>query len=176
VWDEIQATVYAPDKRRVDGERLCICNAAPPLPDGEPDWDFDGLGITGQIRDYGEALHRYRPRIILTFGQRAFEFARRAIGLPSNKPKHWTCKNLGEEFRKRIDDFDPNEPNLFPLLHATIARGHWQQAHDDFTKTKGENYFKFAGGALGDLLKRHWDKCDVWVKISAPSDARTSNN
>jgi hypothetical protein len=160
VWDEIQATVYP---RRVDGKRLYICNAAVNV-NAKPDWNFDGTGLKDRIGAYREALSTYRPCMVLAFGQRAFEFARRASGEDlMHNPTYWDCRKLGDEFRKRVDSFDPCKVNVFPLLHAVIARGHWWQAHDYFTNVEGGNYFECAGRALGILVKRHLEKCDIWA-------------
>jgi hypothetical protein len=164
VLNEIKATVYFPDRRRVNEDRLCICNAATNKHDGDPDWNFDRSGITDRIHAYGEEVSRYKPSIVLVFGRRAFEFARWAFGeTPRDKPIWWNCEKLGNEFRKRIDNFDPAETNLCPLLHASIARGRFLEAHNLFTNEKGGNYFKFVGCALGELLKHYSGECDVWI-------------
>ena len=163
VWDAIQATVYLPDKRRVSGSRLCICNAAPTQANGKPDWDFDGVGIQAQIDAYATLLEQYRPTIVLAFGRRAFEFGRRAIHeAPQREAYSWTCKELGEKFRTRIADFDTSKTNLFPLLHLVIARGHWDAAHHLFTGDSDGDYFLATGSALGFLIKTQLAGYDIW--------------
>jgi hypothetical protein len=65
--------------------------------------------------------------------------------------------DLGEAFRNAVEKFDPDRMNLFPLLHISIARGRFLQAHDYFTRIKGGNYFDFVSRQLADRLIAHRD-------------------
>jgi hypothetical protein len=164
VLDRIQETLYTPNKLRLDGTRLYVSNAVERQATGEPDWNFKGAALLGQIATYGGLLHENQPLMVLAFGRRAYAFARLALGHMENcRPTDWTTKTLGEEFRQRVIYFDRSRINLFPMLHASIARRYWWKSHREFTGNDDGNYFEFTGMALGNLLKEHAAELDIWV-------------
>ncbi|HHY74157.1 MAG TPA: hypothetical protein GX497_13235 [Bacillus bacterium] len=95
----------------------------------------------------------------LTFGKYAFEFVRRALNEESKNLQSWNIYKLGEEFIKRCQGFNPEKVNILPLLHASICRGRFLEAHNYFCKainnvmnTNEENYFIATGKQISDLL------------------------
>ena len=164
IWNEIQEAVYLPDKRRVDSDRLCIMNAVKTEADCEPDWDFCSTRMQDRIALFGRKVAHSEPCLILTFGRRAFCFALLARGMkPQHRPGAWTCDLLGREFRNAIANFAMTKTNVIPLLHASIARGKWIEAHEGFTGQSNGNYFEFTGRQLGSLLKEHARNLAIWV-------------
>lgn len=164
IWNEIQEVVYLPNKRRVDGNRLCIMNAVKTEVGYEPDWDFGGERMQKRMASFEKDTALFEPRLILTFGRRAFCFALLSRGFkPQHRPSAWTCSSLGKAFRDAIASFDAGKTNVVPLLHASIARGKWDEAHRGFTGHPKGNYFEFSGRQIGDLLKKYGDLLDIWV-------------
>ena len=76
---------------------------------------------------------------------------------------YWTTRRLGAEFSRSVKDFSPREVNVFPLLHASIARGHFLKSHEHFTGERNGNYFDLVGWQIGSLLLKHKDILSVWV-------------
>lgn len=159
ILDGVQDGLYRACGRRIETRGLYIRNAvtaADSKPGGAEElWDE---GVYGQVVELRNLLEAKTPPIVLTFGAFSFEFARRAIGLePAWRYGHWGTDELGKAFRAAIKQFDPDRINVFPLLHITIARGRFLQAHEYFTRIKGGNYFEFVSHQLADRLRAHWD-------------------
>jgi len=128
VWDEIQRTVYNPDKLRVDDRRVCIANAAESSADGSPDWDFSKDSFKARVAAYGLLLNKYRPPIVCALGRRAYAFALLAKGIAQPcKPDAWSCKTLGDAFRSSIATFDAGEVNLFAFSMQQSHEGNGER-------------------------------------------------
>ena len=105
----------------------------------------------------------HAPAFVFTFGAFAFEFARRSLERgPGRRFSYWTTLNLAAEFRQKVEEFDPGAVNVFPLLHVSIARGHFLKSHENFTRESNGNYFDFVGREIGILLLRHKDALNIW--------------
>jgi hypothetical protein len=124
--------------------------------------------VNREVEKYASLVSAYHPRLILTFGQFAFEFARRA-GLVADENaalvlyEGWGCKELGEAFRRSIDKFNPGQQNCIPLLHAVVARK-LRQAQDDFCGDSQGNYFECAGNRIADKLLEYRDQLNIWIE------------
>lgn len=117
-----------------------------------------------ETADFAKLLGQYKPPLVFTFGAFAFEFARRSLGRESRKSvRYWTTAKMGAEFRQSVIDFNPREVNVFPLLHRSIAGGHFLKSHKDFTGVSNGNYFDSVGREIGILLLKHKDRLNVWV-------------
>ena len=104
----------------------------------------------------GSLLQAQRPRLLLSFGAFAFEFARRSRReSPPRACRHWSTKKLGQEFSKRIGEFDPDTCNLIPLLHVSIARGQFLSSHRYFTGKAEGNYFDYVAEQIANCVSRH---------------------
>jgi len=165
VLDVVQDTVYRSCRERVDTAPLYIRNAVEDRDDKPApslvDW---GPPVIHEIHDLDKALRQRRPSILLSFGAFSFEFARRSMGEePIRRYSQWTTKRLGEEFGARIRRFDPDRINLLPLLHATIARGRFIQAHEHFCEQEDADYFQFVGNHIADKLLEHRDALHIWI-------------
>ncbi|MDE2843243.1 MAG: hypothetical protein OXN21_07670, partial [Chloroflexota bacterium] len=107
----------------------------------------------------------YTPTLVFTFGAFAFEFARRSLERePGRSFGYWTTARLGEEFRQAVEEFNPRALNVFPLLHVTIARGHFLKSHENFTREPDGNYFDFVAREIGTLLLECKDALEIWLE------------
>ncbi|MCE2485278.1 MAG: hypothetical protein J4F42_07175 [Desulfurellaceae bacterium] len=156
ILDGIQEQVFLADRRRVRTDRLYVRNAVQ-----DPE-EKDG-NIEKETSDFGDLLTRHNPKIVFTFGSFAFEFARQSVGENPKNYRHWNTKKLGDQFRQRTRDFDPEKTNIFPLLHVSIARRWFLKSHDYFTGAEGGNYFDYVAEEISSLLLQHKDKLSIWI-------------
>ncbi len=61
--------------------------------------------------------------------------------------------------------------NFLPLLHITISRGKFLQAHEYFTRIKGGNYFEFVSDQTGRAINGSPEK----PKVRAVVDPENRN-
>jgi hypothetical protein len=118
-----------------------------------------------EIDIFRDLIKKHNPKMILSFGAFAFEFARRVLNRePKRNFGYWGAMRLGEEFRHRITDFDPATINALPLLHRSVAGGKFIQSHNYYCLQDGENYFDYVGIQIGDKLLKHQNVMNIWVK------------
>lgn len=169
VLEYMQGTLYKQKKRRFDTERLYIRNAVT-----DPDEKPEGVRLNWpqELRDktnsLGISLSCFNPKVVLTFGAFAFEFARRACSEEPLLPySHCTTAQLGNEFKKRIASYDALKPNILPLLHVSISRGRFLESHRYFVGGEGKeppNYFEYVGGKLAELFLQRLALEPIWVE------------
>ncbi len=164
IVDGIQDRLFRRIRQRVDMDHLYIRNAveaAEIKPEGSMvTWE---IAVEDEVQGFRHALTESPPTFIFTFGAFSHEFCRRALGHQPVAYSGWTSKRLGEEFRAAIEAFQPGKINLFPLLHATIARGKFIESHNYYCGRNGGNYFDEVAGALADLLMTHQLELPVWI-------------
>lgn len=175
ILDGIQEQVFLAAHRRVDTSQIYVRNAVEHASDKPAaraiEWQPKPLKET---RNFAKLLTLYTPKLVFTFGAFAFEFARRSLEKNSKRRfQDWTTKRLGQEFRQRVEGFDPEKINLFPLLHASIARGKFLQSHDYFTDVKGGNYFDYVARKISLLLLEHQQALPIWVQQTKVVDSKT---
>ena len=163
ILEGIQSEVFRAVRGRVDTTDLYVRNAVRSADDRpssrSPKWPPP---LEAKTLHLGKLLAKHSPKLVLTFGAFAFEFTRRSLqqGLP--KPvSHWTTSALGREFKRCIETFDPARINLLPLLHVSIARGHFLRSHQNFTGLQDGNYFDYVGCKIATLLLAHEDEFSV---------------
>lgn len=166
IMEEVQDRVYRHSRLRVDTSCLFIRNAIE-----DPIFKPAGSEITWQepvlteITSYRRMVDRYHPSLIFCFGAFSYEFARRVMNeAPEYVYSHWGAVNLGLDFRNRVSSFEPDRTNIFPLLHATIARGRFIQSHNYFCNQEGGNYFEFVGSNIANLLLVHKERLTIWIE------------
>jgi uracil-DNA glycosylase len=170
IWTPIenvlQRKVFDTQRLRLRTEDMYIINgleSAADKPNNIKQWDE----IDDRIEYLRSVVEESRPRLILTFGRFSFELFRRVLREDDNKPEtYWTFKNIGDQFRLRIDNWDPHRPNVLPLLHASIARRSFIQGHQKFCPEGIErpNYFEYVGEILADKLLSDFINADIWVR------------
>ena len=173
VLDRIQETVFY-DGRRLDSKLLYVRNAVDSdklVPPKRVDWSWTALAPS--VKALGDALNKYQPRLVLSFGGFACEMVCRArrIGLAAphldRDVDDWTTKKLGAAFRQGTSTFDQTSINHLPLLHVSIARRNFLSAHEYFCPpSEGEkpNYFDYVGIELGKLLLKHMKDEQIWLR------------
>ena len=165
VLDVIQDKVFRESRGRVDSSAVYIRNAVDD-PTKKPhaasvEW---GEITQREVEAFKRLARTHKPILVLCFGAFSFEFARRALEeLPQRGFGHWGAKRLGEEFRHRVGQFNPNITNALPLLHRSIAGGKFIKSHDYFCGQKDANYFEHVGQNIAGILLRHRDSLLVWV-------------
>jgi hypothetical protein len=163
--DEIQEVAWQ-FGRRLDRTKPYILNAV----QRAQDWQNREL-LDRQIENFSNTVKKHQPTLIFCFGQKSYEFALHAVNASVASgwdPTRWDFEKLGTAFRKSVIEFDPDtadgRPNLIPLLHVSIARKSYSDAHERFTGDEFGNYFAFAGAQLGQTLCRLTGKFDMmWL-------------
>ena len=166
VLDIIQDRVFRVCKSRVDTTALYIRNAVENPSNRPPkntiDWNAE---LDRQVEELGELLQQHRPPLLLCFGAFSFEFARRALKEePKQKSNSWGARTLGEQFKQRIDEFEPTRINALPLLHTSISRGRFIESHNYFSGQDGGNYFEFVGNSIADKLIQYRTDLNIWIE------------
>ena len=124
------------------------------------------ISDNGSTDNSKQILNKYKPSIVLTFGVSAFMLSLLATG-ESPQKLFKTTKLLGEQFRSRIDKYSDHKVNIIPLLHVSIARGRFLEAHRDFVGASGQappNYFDYVGTKLADLLLAKLPDKPIWIE------------
>lgn len=168
VLDYMQEEFYKREKLRFDSTKLYIRNAikrAEDKPDAKSiNWS---LYLQSEIEAFRERLTQHKPLVVLTFGAFAFEFLRRVCKRePIYAFTHWNTEQLGKEFRKALNSYDPIQTNVVPLLHVSISRGKFLQAHQGFVgiiKEEPVNYFEYVGKQLANLFLEKMKSKPIWM-------------
>ena len=170
IWTSIllrlNSELYLRAGRNLDEDQLYVRNAV-----GSPGLKPAGAALEWcqntrrAVSWFQKTLATESPVAVFTFGSFAFEFLRRASCYEDPRPfRSWTTSRLGESFRKSVDDFDPSGVNVFPLLHVSIARGHYLTAHRHYTGRARGNYFNYVAKALSGPFMEI-PKCSaIWAK------------
>ena len=166
VLDVIQDHVFRESRRGLDTSSIYIRNAVED-PTGKPapqSVKWEGMS-EAEARSFREILAKHRPKVLFSFGAFSFEFARRSLDQkPGRRYSYWGARRLGQEFRQRIAEFDLGTINLLPLLHVSIARGRFVQAHEYFCEQDGANYFEYVGKQIAEKLIEHQGELRIWIK------------
>jgi hypothetical protein len=165
VADVFQDKVYREAKLRVDTSKIYIRNAIENA-DNKPkqsDIQWDPL-VEEEISGLNNSIHIFKPIMVIPFGAFSYEFVRRACGeSEEHNYEYWGAKRLGNEFRYRMESFDPSKTNIIPLLHRSIAGGKFIESHEYFCNEKGANYFEFVGTHLAEILLQYQEKLKIWI-------------
>ena len=166
VFEGIQRHVYLEGRRRVDDTDLYVRNAVHRAEDNPYDNATEwGPTLLEETNEFGTLLDECNPTLAFTFGAFAFEFARRSRRWgPGRSIRYWSTTRLGAEFNRSVTEFDPEEVNVVPLLHVSIARGHFLKSHENFTGESSGNYFDYVAREIGELLLGHKDTLNIWVR------------
>ena len=157
ILEGIQSHLYASTRKRLHTDDLYIRNAVH-HPSDKPHgnavtWSSD---LEEETREMARLFDSHAPKLVFSFGAFAFEFARRGHNeSPHHAFRDWSTERLGQEFRQRIQVFTPRDINLIPLLHVSIARGHFLSGHKNFTQMEDGNYFDYVGQQIADCLSRN---------------------
>ena len=165
VMEVVQDELYRQARLRVDTSKLFIRNAIED-PVNKPAGTASAwsVHVLGDVQDFHGMLTRYKPIFVFSFGAFAYEFARRALSeTPEYAHAYWGARRLGADFRERVAKFSPDMPNVFPLLHATIARGKFIESHNYFCDDNGANYFEYVGRQVASLFLANRERLNIWI-------------
>lgn len=165
ILDEIQDTVFRTSRKRVNTHNFYIQNAIE-HPDDKPKGNAHNWSeaVTQEVNEFRVLINNYRPLLLLSFGSFACEFALRAMNQNPQPYKYWSTAKLGELFRKNLASFNSTKTNLFPLLHASIARVNFLQSHKVFCAEYGTNYFQYVGRSIAATLLEKAIDIPIWIE------------
>jgi uracil-DNA glycosylase len=164
VLDVIQEQVYKEQKLRVNTKDIYVRNAIEAA-DRKPKCPNDWENLKNDIMSFETELHLYKPVIVLTFGAFAYEFVRRANDCNS-VPYMFSYRGserLGKEFRNNTANFKASQINIFPMLHRSIAGGHFLKSHTNYCGNYGSNYFEYAGSKLAKIMLINKNNLNIWL-------------
>ena len=157
ILEGIQSHLFSSIRARLETNELYIRNAVHHASE-KPDYrvaEWSSL-LDGETCALGRLMAVHSPKLVLSFGAFAFEFARRSCDEVHRHPfGYWTTSRLGQQFSQRIGAFTSRGVNLVPLLHVSIARRYFLESHRDFTRVKDGNYFEHVAREIGDCLSRN---------------------
>jgi hypothetical protein len=164
IWDAIQDQMFRRVGARLDRAGLYILNAVEHASNKPSESALAWPTLAEKQATFAVDSSKYNPLLILSFGQFSFEFCRRALERESKCSKeypfnYWTLDRLAAKFHASVGK---STSQLVPLLHATIARGNYLQAHEAFVP--GGNYFDEVGRLLADRILIHHRDDVVWVR------------
>ena len=171
ILDVIQEELFLRLKKRADFKSIFIRNAIDD-PAIKPKENITGWKdmvhwktLETEMNIYKDLCNQNTPTIVLCFGAFAYEFANRALNDKYEIKAFgtWGAKSMGKEFRNKISDFRIERVNLFPLLHASIARGQFMKSHEYFTGESNGNYFEYVGKNLARIVIENKDSLKMFL-------------
>jgi hypothetical protein len=166
ITDVVQRRVFNQLNTLIRTESIYIRNAV-----AEPNLKANASSVEWarqlleEISTFHELVVRHKPKVLITFGSFAYEFARRTFNEdPSHKYSYWGANKLGEEFMKSVSEFTLSKTNVFPLLHRSISGGKYIQSHEYFCKAPGANYFDIVGAKIAQIIIDNRNSFDIWVR------------
>jgi len=153
----ITAVFYPMQRELYRGDRLRLADRSDVRNAIEDPRHMKNTGrVATEVAILRDLLAANAPVIIFCFGQFSYEVMRIAVGeAPKKSYEDWTIKALDQEFKKRMEKFDPDRINVVPLLHAIVTRD-FLYCRKHFSGGTG-NYFEYAGRALAEVLLKHKD-------------------
>jgi hypothetical protein len=164
VADYLQERVFDDGPRwRLDACKLLFRNAFDSADDVLPKLDFAYPAVEKRRSLLSRQIQQHRPPVILTFGDQAYRFVSFASASNQSVPaRNLKVEDIGETFRNVLHNFGPQQVNVIPLLHASVARASWATVGAKFSGNGEENYFRYVGHGLGDLLLRYGRGWPIW--------------
>ncbi len=166
VLDVIQETIYLKTGQRFNSVAVYIRNAVRDVHDkpenNAVEWSVQ---TNNHVTRFEKLIRESQPKLILSFGAFAYEFARRANREPDQYfYRHWDTRRLGDEFRRSIDSCNVNSVNIVPLLHRSIAGGQFPKSHVLFCGAANKNYFNYVGTELAHRIMDIGRTTDIWMR------------
>ena len=165
ILDVIQDKVYRASKKRINTSSIFIRNAVDDSTKKPSQTSNQWSKSTEyEISALENLIKEYKPIMLFCFGAFSYEFVRRAMGAQEKrKYGYWGAKMLGDEFRIRIEEFNPKKTNIIPLLHRSISGGKFIESHEYFCGEKGVNYFEVVGDKIADRILQYSDQLQIWI-------------
>ena len=162
ILEGIQSHLYATMRKRLCTDGIYIRNAVHHAAEKPPgttrEWS---LNLEAETSELARLLDAHSPKLVLTFGSFAFEFARRSQEETPHPSRHWSTERLGQEFRRRMRAFAPPDIALVPLLHVSIARRYFLKSHKAFTQLEDWNYFDYVAREIAICLGKRQNEFPI---------------
>jgi len=159
VLAEIQNKLFIELQTRMDASKIYIRNAVNDsriVPNTVRWWDAE---LCTEITQFREITSENKPKILISFGSFPFEFVRRVYRIkPEKGPKYWCTSNLGDEFRKSIENFDINHTNLIPILRRVTESNKFIENCVNF-----EDYYQYVGTKIAEMIIANKDCLNIWI-------------
>lgn len=156
IWTPIETIVnrelFRFQKVRIDDSKFYVRNAVKSAKHWKRE---ERAALSEDIQGFRGLVKMHSPLLILTFGQRAFEFAQRSQGENVQPFSHWDLPELSKEFDTRMSRLRDGEGILLPLLHAVVAQ-QFEKCHEAFGGNP-KNYYEHVGCELAIFLKGLFD-------------------
>ncbi|MEG0774064.1 hypothetical protein [Clostridium sp.] len=165
VFDVMQDKVYRNNRKRIETSQIYIRNAVADV-SLKPErnqllWSTE---LCHEINILKNLCNKHNPVLIFTFGSFSYEFTLRMLQKEQHKYNFWTTERLGDEFRKNISSNLQDTPIIIPLLHRSIAGGHFIKSHENYCGNSGANYFDYVGAELASIVIKTLEDSDIWIK------------
>lgn len=161
IWTPIETIMnrelFRLQKVRIDDSRFYVRNAVK----APEDWKRENKAFLAEdVKEFRGLVEEHSPFLILTFGRRAFEFARRS---QENDEQSFSepfpprsIAELSREFDTRMFRFRNGKGVLLPLLHKVIAL-QFEKCNDGF-RGNGDprNYYEHVGCELASFLNHQF--------------------
>lgn len=165
VFDVMQDKIYRINRKRIETSEIYIRNAVDKVSlKPESNQLLWSTELYNEINILKNLCNKHNPVLILSFGSFAYEFTLRMRQQEHHKYKYWTTKRLGDEFRRNTSRNLHNTPIIIPLLHRSIAGGHFIKSHENYCGKAGANYFDYVGTELATIVIKTLDDSDIWIK------------
>lgn len=159
VLAEIQNRLFRELQTRMDASKIYIRNAVSDsriVPNTVRWWDAE---LCAEIIQFREIIAENQPKMLISFGAFPFEFVRRVYSIkPEKGPKYWCTSNLGDEFRKSIENFDINHTNRIPLLRRVTERNKFMGNNADY-----EDYYQYVGTKIAETIIANKNCLNIWI-------------
>ena len=164
IFDNVQDHIFRSTRKRIDTSIVYIRNAVDQASlkprNNQLVWSDQ---LSNEIRILNNLITMHNPLLIFTFGAFAYEFTCRSMNCNQNKYSYWTTKRLGDEFRRNLSTSLQSNPIIIPLLHRSIAGGHFIKSHENFCGVEDANYFEYVGKELAEIIIKYLNNSDIWI-------------
>lgn len=162
---EIQDRVYRKLHLRIETENFFIKNAVSDIGIVSNTSNSRATAVAQEIAKLREDIHKFQPKILITFGTILDEFIRRVFELkPEKGPNYWSTTNLEDEFERSITSFDINRTNRIPLVRRIIKSTKFIEDQNYFSWEDTESYFREVGTKIADRIIENKDNLKIWIE------------
>jgi len=153
---EIQDKVYRKLHARINSKKIFIKNAVSDI--GRVTDSSIQAEVAKSIVTIRESLLEYQPKLLISFGNIAFEFVRRITETrPENGLNYWNSCNLGNAFEHSIETFDISQANSIPLVRRISN----PSINRDWEDSNG--YIHSVAAKIADKIIEHKDSLNIWI-------------
>lgn len=121
---------------------------------------INSMKATTNIEMFRKSILEYQPQLLFTFDAITNEFVIRALDhRVQDDKKCWNTRNLEDEFKKSIANFDTTQINLIPLIRHTtkISRtiNEWEE--------HSNSYIVDVAKDIAERIIENKDTLNIWI-------------